>query len=260
MLDSSLTATPPKQWGHFSRTPRDYNAASQGQQRRNGGAHHGKIGAVSSSIRFSTLDGIRGIAAIGVMLYHYTQHSHYPLLPSASAAVDLFFCLSGFVIAFSYQNRLESGMSIGDFLLRRLIRLYPFYLIGLAVGIFALIERSASGYTHLSRMPVFTASVLNTFYMPYLPLTHAGDIFPTNMPAWSLFFELVINAGFALWAVQKGKASSLVVVLLGAISLALYVVITHNECPGWGSTNFIGGFPRAVFGIFSGVYIFLFLS
>jgi hypothetical protein len=45
-----------------------------------------------------------------------------------------FFMLSGFVIAYSYRSRLEAGMSLGDFALRRFIRLYPMIIFGLRGG------------------------------------------------------------------------------------------------------------------------------
>jgi peptidoglycan/LPS O-acetylase OafA/YrhL len=43
--------------------------------------------------------------------------------------------LSGFVIAYSYRSRLEAGMSLGDFALRRFIRLYPMIIFGLLLGV-----------------------------------------------------------------------------------------------------------------------------
>jgi peptidoglycan/LPS O-acetylase OafA/YrhL len=47
-------------------------------------------------MRFTVLDGIRGFAAIGVMLFHYGHFTGLPLFRGAWAAVDLFFALSGF--------------------------------------------------------------------------------------------------------------------------------------------------------------------
>jgi hypothetical protein len=66
--------------------------------------------------RFDLLDGLRGIAAIGVMIYHYTLHNGLHWLGGAWVAVDLFFILSGFVIAHSYGNKILNGMGIQQFL------------------------------------------------------------------------------------------------------------------------------------------------
>ncbi len=214
--------------------------------------------------RFTTLDGMRGIAAIAVMLFHFTRHTSQPVFGAANLAVDLFFCLSGFVIAYSYRRRLQTEMSITEFLIKRLVRLYPMFIIGSIIGAFALLEKVAHGQTSLTPSGAVVAIALNSLYVPYL-----GDFyvelgngrllsatFPTNDPAWSLFFELVVNAVFAVWAIRSAKRSPLLLVVLGASSFVVYAGATHHIDPGWGAANFIGGFPRTLFGIFAGVFIF----
>ena len=75
---------------------------------------------------FLELDAMRGVAAICVMLYHYSPFlSASKVLPSAYLAVDMFFLLSGFIIAHAYRARLLAGMSLGKFAVVRIIRLYP---------------------------------------------------------------------------------------------------------------------------------------
>ena len=84
--------------------------------------------------RFVTLDALRGIAAIGVMLYHSMPDS--PLvIPGGYLAVDLFFVLSGFVIALTYEDKLRDGMTPREFLALRAIRLWPMLLVGAGLGI-----------------------------------------------------------------------------------------------------------------------------
>jgi peptidoglycan/LPS O-acetylase OafA/YrhL len=41
--------------------------------------------------RFNTLDGMRGLAAIAVMIYHYTQGKAYAIFDNGDLAVDFFF-------------------------------------------------------------------------------------------------------------------------------------------------------------------------
>jgi peptidoglycan/LPS O-acetylase OafA/YrhL len=65
---------------------------------------------------FSALDAMRGIAAVSVVFYHAGIHSGLPLLPHAYLAVDLFFVLSGFVIAHAYEEKLHHGMTVGKFM------------------------------------------------------------------------------------------------------------------------------------------------
>lgn len=80
---------------------------------------------------FHTLDGLRGIAALLVVSRHVGQLSPGIELPKAFLAVDLFFLLSGFAIAYAYDDRLTQPGFIGKFLSIKLIRLYPLYFLGL---------------------------------------------------------------------------------------------------------------------------------
>lgn len=92
--------------------------------------------------RFDALDGLRGVAAIAVMISHFSQET---LFKNAYEAVDLFFMLSGFVIAHSYGARLLSGMTSTEYVKRRLIRLYPMLLISLLIALPVFIEAGAVG-------------------------------------------------------------------------------------------------------------------
>ena len=207
--------------------------------------------------RFETLDAMRGVAAIAVMLHHVTQHTSRPLFDSAGLAVDLFFCLSGFVIAHSYLDRLQGGMSLGEFVERRLVRLYPMYLIGFALGATALLLESYLGQSGLSEAQSQSAIALNLFYLPYLS---SGDpelsIFPTNAPAWSLFFEVAINVIFAVWAIRGRAKGALPIAILGAVLLAVNTRYTWQREPGWSNLNFLGGVPRTFLGFYMGVVLY----
>lgn len=83
------------------------------------------------------LTGLRGIAACLVVLYHFTPADKVPLAPLRHAIgrgylwVDLFFVLSGFVIALNYGELFRGRFQVsafGEFLVRRVARLYPLYL------------------------------------------------------------------------------------------------------------------------------------
>jgi peptidoglycan/LPS O-acetylase OafA/YrhL len=88
------------------------------------------------------LDALRGLAALGVVLFHFYARGVSPLhdlLASSSPAwldwlfehlycgVDLFFVLSGFVIAFSMHGNTTNLRYAGNFVLRRIVRLDPPY-------------------------------------------------------------------------------------------------------------------------------------
>jgi peptidoglycan/LPS O-acetylase OafA/YrhL len=77
-------------------------------------------------VRFYQIDGLRGIAALGVMLFHFTNgsNSYYGqtfAFEYGGYGVTLFFAISGFVISLS----LNSKPNLLAFLKARFIRLYP---------------------------------------------------------------------------------------------------------------------------------------
>jgi peptidoglycan/LPS O-acetylase OafA/YrhL len=107
---------------------------------------------VSTVREIRSLTGLRGVAAIYVVVYHYTSlytgmyhvgsYDAYanPLRTFIShgyLAVDLFFILSGFVMALNYQRMFVGSWSwgvFGKFLGRRIARIYPLYLAATLIG------------------------------------------------------------------------------------------------------------------------------
>lgn len=87
---------------------------------------------------FEVLDGLRGSAALLVVLFHIQGmpvgfEGSKVLLHHAPLAVDFFFALSGFVIGYAYDDR-WGGMSVRHFLALRLIRLHPLVVLGVFLG------------------------------------------------------------------------------------------------------------------------------
>src|SRR3546814_17181341 len=86
---------------------------------------------------FEILDGLRGIAALAIVIFHFMEWIYADFSENFIAhgflAVDFFFCLSGFVIGYAYDNRMEK-MGILEFFKRRLIRLHPLVIFGAEIG------------------------------------------------------------------------------------------------------------------------------
>src|SRR5690606_39116617 len=100
--------------------------------------------------RFAALDGLRGISAVAVAFFHLPLAFHLfgsPLVREAYIFVDFFFVLSGFVIAHAYGARLTGGAELGDFLVRRIGRLWPLHLATLG----ALVALEAIRYLLAAR-------------------------------------------------------------------------------------------------------------
>jgi peptidoglycan/LPS O-acetylase OafA/YrhL len=83
------------------------------------------------------LTGLRGLAALIVVLYHFFDRDAYfqsyvpSLIKRGYIGVDVFFVLSGFVMALSYARCFKDGITASDyaaFMVKRLARIYPLYI------------------------------------------------------------------------------------------------------------------------------------
>jgi peptidoglycan/LPS O-acetylase OafA/YrhL len=98
---------------------------------------------VSAPARFSFIDGLRGIAALAVVLPHARGLFAAPTNAASNAmavcaeyggrGVQLFFVISGFVIAYSLRDATRGSFSLKTFILRRAIRLDPPYWVAILV-------------------------------------------------------------------------------------------------------------------------------
>ncbi|EIA2081161.1 acyltransferase [Escherichia coli] len=87
-----------------------------------------------------SLTGIRGIAAVYVVLYHTASHfSDFNFIQNGYISVDLFFILSGFIMTYTYHLRFSSDINIKDvyiFLNHRVSRVWPTYIFWTIFTIF----------------------------------------------------------------------------------------------------------------------------
>src|SRR6476619_2224035 len=91
---------------------------------------------------FEILDGLRGIAALAVVIFHFMEwvYSDYSknFIGHGFLAVDFFFCLSGFVIGYAYDDRLVK-IGVKEFFKSRLIRLHPLVILGSLLGLLSFL-------------------------------------------------------------------------------------------------------------------------
>jgi peptidoglycan/LPS O-acetylase OafA/YrhL len=147
----------------------------------------------SGGPEINSLTAIRGIAAWWVVLYHFDSYLRpyvpspiYYLISQGHLAVDLFFCLSGFVIFLNYGSlNLRDKGAIFRFYLRRLAKIYPLhvfvlFLYGLLVLVLVLTHRDPSSrFSGLSLL-------LNLFLMQDWGILHE---LTWNIPSWSISAE-----------------------------------------------------------------------
>jgi peptidoglycan/LPS O-acetylase OafA/YrhL len=210
-----------------------------------------ELQALSSRHRFAVLDGMRGVAALSVVL----MHSFHGLgnVVNGQLAVDLFFILSGFVVAYSYDDRLRLPSGKWQFIVSRFIRLYPMLLIGALGGIaLALIHNLINPLHAYAYRDIAKSGSLSLLVLPYLESDSINQhAFSFNPPIWSLFFEIVGN----LIYVSISRFLS-VRVLVAIIVFGLVSVVALGPLGGFDKVNFVGGFPRIIAGFFGGVLLF----
>lgn len=198
---------------------------------------------------FETLDAMRGIAALVVAGRHYGL-----VLPSSYLAVDLFFLLSGFVLQHAYGEALGKKLSGPTFLALRMARLYPLYVLGLAIGAWAYLVHG-EWVTSVSLAFAIRLTFLPAPYLVPGPLTW----FAFDQASWSLLFELFANFAHATLAARLSNRMLLIVIILSLIVVVGAAARAGSFDLGWYPTlvNFLGGFGRVGLSYFAGVAIYL---
>lgn len=194
--------------------------------------------------RLSGLDALRGVASFCVLIFHYHVLTRDGAgVGKAYLAVDFFFCLSGFLMARTYEERLAGGMSAYKFLRVRFARLFPTMLVGGIIGL-PMLYLNQPG-------PFFLSAPLNLLM---LPAVVPGLIFPLNTPAWSILAELFANAFHKVGANIRTGVLAITVL---ALMLPLAWLSTSPKHLDLGSTHatFLGMLCRVMFSYFLGVII-----
>jgi len=213
-----------------------------------------------NTVHYATLDGLRGVAAVAVVAFHAPAAVVAGWRPeSAFLAVDFFFVLSGFVIAHAYDERLGRGLTGLEFLRRRVIRLFPLYLVASALAAMA----AAAAVFVLHDASQWTAGKLLicvTLAAVMLPSPVTPLLFPLNDASWSLFFEFVANGIYATRVWQRGPLVT-VVPALAVIGLVVLVTLCGTvdrgaqwDDPWWYAL--FGGGVRVMYSFTVGLLIY----
>ncbi|RYD49280.1 MAG: acyltransferase, partial [Verrucomicrobiaceae bacterium] len=182
---------------------------------------------------------LRGTAAILVVIFHLLE-GYYPELPKhpmhhGYLAVDFFYMLSGFVVGYAYDDRWAKGMTAGQFLKIRLIRLHPLVILGTLLGgvVFWLDPYKDAQLASLTN--VIIATVIGFTLLP-TPVDVRGwsETHPLDGPCWSLLQEYIANILYAIGGHKLTKKALWALVIISAIILTV-VSVDHGDLgTGWG--------------------------
>ena len=214
---------------------------------------------------FEALDGLRGLAAIMIVVFHIYEILSPELSNSPVAhgflAVDFFFCLSGFVIGYAYDDRAAGPNGIKQFLINRLIRLQPLVILGTLFGLVALLldpYLSQSAVAEFGWGKIALATLCSILLIPSPILGRYDNVFPLNAPAWSLSMEYIISLVYAFVFVWLSKKWLTAFMVLSAIALVGVAYYRGNILGGWSAQTYADGLARVCFSFSAGLLIFRF--
>jgi peptidoglycan/LPS O-acetylase OafA/YrhL len=218
-------------------------------------------GILKTKHHFEILDGLRGIAALSVVVFHFREMAciNYDqiFIGHGFLAVDFFFCLSGFVIAYAYDDRIAK-MGIWQFFKSRIIRLHPMVVFGSVLGLLAFLFDPFGGHPELYSVGrtlfIFLCSIL---LIPFPVMTErAFNLFSFNAPAWSLFWEYIANIFYALVLYKINRRWLIVLFALAAAILCVVGYRAGALSGGWSGGTFWDGGARIFYSFLAGLLIY----
>lgn len=224
---------------------------------------------LASKPHYEILDGLRGVAAIMVIIFHlFETHSlgnHLiQIINHGYLAVDFFFMLSGFVIGYAYDDRWDK-MTLGTFFKRRIIRLHPMVIMGSIVGASLFYFQQSSCFPQIEHTSVGALLLIMLLGCTLLPLPLKWDVrgwtemHPLNGPAWSLYYEYIANILYALFIRRFNKIALTVLVVIAAC-FTVYRSLTApmgDMVGGWAlnwEQQYVG-FVRLMYPFFGGLLL-----
>ncbi len=181
-------------------------------------------------VRYNSIQMLRGVAAIVVTLYHisenisrtYHQTFLFDWFNIGYAGVDLFFVISGFIIAHTSAKYIDKPKELGPYLEKRFFRVYPVYwlfVIPLLLAVW-LIQQTQPGL------------VEDAYSFDWLTVLKTLTLFPEHIAidavTWTLSHELYFYLLFALLLISRHT-----VWLLVLLSLATVVNCVYIFSQGW---------------------------
>ena len=173
--------------------------------------------------RIHKLDGLRGLFALFVVLFHFNSNNAPAALVNnffvreSYIFVDFFFILSGYVISFTYHDKINSRKTFLQFLLKRFIRLYPLLLFSTCMYWYFV-------HPQFDKQNILLAldTLLLTNSTPIL-----GSEIGMNYPSWSISSEMISYFVFglsSLIAIQKRKT-----ILIGVVTMSCFGLLAYQQ-------------------------------
>ena len=175
---------------------------------------------------FRSLNGLRFILAIWIAYFHvghmFDEHGFgmLPILRLGVSRVDVFFVLSGFVLSHVYWAQRTKPFNFLDFMVARLARIYPMYLLALGLIIAYLSVGFVLGKQGDTIYPLSDLFKC-LFFLQAVGLTETNS---WNFPAWAVAAEMGGYLAFPLFIIAAKLTKSMPYILLGLALVCVFWV------------------------------------
>jgi peptidoglycan/LPS O-acetylase OafA/YrhL len=213
-----------------------------------------------SKPHYPILDGLRGTAAILVVIFHlfeayYLDPADHPM-HHGYLAVDFFYLLSGFVVGYAYDDR-WNRMSVRDFFKIRLVRLHPLVVLGVLIGAISFwFDPYTNGRDHVSLLRLIGVMLIGFTLLPSPDIRGWGETHPLDGPCWSLLQEYIANIIYGVFGRKMSRIVLWLIVIASGITLVIVAEWHGNLATGWSYDSFWIATVRMMFPFFAGLLLF----
>ncbi len=215
---------------------------------------------MAGKVKLESLEAFRGIAAVLVVLFHsqiYSSITHNTFIGNSFLFVDFFFVLSGFVMIYVYDDRLNKLSEIIPYIVLRFGRIYPLHLaillawLGYILAKYIVYAKTGLGHdpTDVNNLESFILNLLLLHSMGFLTEPSWND------PSWSIsveFYTYIVFAAFCLMpSVKKFRPY-----LAPLIALLSYYYLLKTTTRSDLNIVYDLGIFRCIGGFFSGITVY----
>ena len=207
------------------------------------------------STDFLRVDMLRFVASAGIV-WHHSHEFFYPAAMRATVTgqtralalfVDMFFAISGFILATIYAGRVRDFAAFGRFMQRRIGRLGPLHWLTLAVMWAFWKAISLTGH-HAGHIPDLSAQCMVQAAALLHAVVPCGNGMVPNGVTWSISVEMALYLAFPVFALLLPRKGVVPFLMVAAMAFALQGIarlhVTWEEGP-----QLARGLPSFLFGM-----------
>ncbi|ACC71456.1 acyltransferase [Paraburkholderia phymatum] len=170
--------------------------------------------------RLNSIRILRAVTATTVVVHHVLIQDGQVF---GQFRVDVFFVLSGFVIALALE---ASTVSVRDFVVSRVVRIVPLYWLATLLVFFSALLRPDLFNSTTANVPGLLKSLL---FIPYRK--ESGHVFPMLFVGWTLNYEMLFYAAsaLALWWFRRHLSFVLAAITLLLAGLFVAANLAHSD-------------------------------